>query len=251
MVFANEFSNKVFIKKVTRERDNFTQREITEFCRAYRKLDQNTLYRLEMAVKANVATKKHEACNFFRFATPNYSVEITPTYYAGESNDNRLKHELAVKLHFRSYKTKADFNDALVNYNAMTCEDIIAHIYETLIHLEHLDNAFKGVHDIECEISERKDAKGELSPNQICLNFNFNFGQNLELQERFETALRKRINLAKYCDGTSTNCDDIIAYFSTTPTKRELAKIKERAIEGAVKYIGSLNKQSKKDIRWI
>lgn len=74
MVFANEFSNKVFIKKVTRERDNFTQREITEFCRAYSKLDQNTLYRLEMAVKANVATKKRTACNFFRFTTPNYSV---------------------------------------------------------------------------------------------------------------------------------------------------------------------------------
>ena len=248
---AYESSNEAFINKVTRERENFTQREITEYCRAYRKLDQTTLYTLQMRVKASLGTKKREATNLFRFATDNYAVNIVPKSYVGERNERGSSPELAVKLHFVSLKNSCGFGDFLVNYNAMTCEDILAHIYETLIHLEHLDNAFKGVHDIECEIRERKDANDELIPNQICLHFNFNFGQNLALSSGFETALRKRINLAKYCDGTSSVCDDIIAFFSTTPTKRELSNIKERAIEGAVKYIGSLGKKDKKDIRWF
>lgn len=243
--------NRALMSKVTRERDNFSQREITEYCRAYRKLDQNTLYTLKMSVKASLGTKKREATKLFRFATDNYAVNIVPKNYVGERNERVASPEPAVHIHFVSLKNSCGFGDFLVNYNAMTCEDILAHIYETLIHLEYLDNAFRGTHDIECEIRERKDAKDELIPNQICLHFNFNFGQNLVLQGGFETALRKRINLAKYCDGTSTSCGDIIAFYSTKPTKRELANIKARAIEGAVKFIGSLGKKDKKAIRWF
>jgi hypothetical protein len=243
--------NELFIAKVTRGRNNFTQREITEFCRAYRKLDQNTLYTLKMIVRASLGTKKREATNLFRFATDNYAVNIVPKLYVGERKELSASPEPAVKLRFVSLKNSCGFGDFLVNYNAMTCEDIIKHIYEALISLEHLDNAFKGTHDIECEIRERKDAKDELIPNQICLHFNFNFGQNLALQTGFETAIRKRINLAKYCDGTSTSCGDVIAFFSTKPTKRELDNIKARAIEGAVKFIGSLGKKDKKEIRWF
>lgn len=246
-----KIDSKAFINKVTRDRENFTQREITEFCRAYHKLDQNTLYTLRMSVKASRGTLKREPTKFFRFSTDSYAVNIVPKFYVGEKGNKCASPEPAVELNFISIKDDCGFANSLVNYGAMTCEDIIGHIYETLIHLEHLNNAFKGIHDITCEIRERLDAKDELIPDQICLHFNFNFGQNLVLRGGFETAIRKRLNLAKYCNGTSTNCGDIIAFYDEPPTKRELVEIKERAIEGAVKYIGSLNKKCKKDIRWF